>query len=120
MSANDPKYIASNNTITLGNENELTVSVPSGHQIVAISIMFTSDDGTTVLGIPSLANITAESSPENGGGFVDGNGRKDKNANWNIESYTGGVYTPSANAVKFSTSTSGGSRRIKGISVTYV
>ncbi len=120
LSANDPKYIASDNTITLGNENELTVSVPSGHQIVAISIMFTSDDGTTVLGIPSLANITAESSPENGGGFVDGNGRKDKNANWNIESYTGGVYTPSANAVKFSTSTSGGSRRIKGISVTYV
>jgi len=119
LSTNDPKYIASDNTITLGNDNELTVSVPAGHQIISISISFTSDDGTLVLGIPSLADITAVSSPNNGGGFTDGNGRKDKNANWNIESYTGGVFTPSANSVKFSTSTSGGSRRISSIYVVY-
>ena len=115
FSSNDPKYIVSEGAIVLGNENELTVSVPAGGQIIAVSITFTADDGSAL----GRADLSAESSPNNGGGFVDGDGRKGKNANWNIESYSGGVFTPTANAVKFTTATTGTSRRISCITVTY-
>lgn len=116
FSANDPTYNASAHTIILDSQNEITVS--AGTQIIAISISFAEDDGNN---LKQVKPLSAESSPSNGGGFTDGNGRKEKNANWNIESYTGGVYTPEANSVRFYTGTSTyGTRKITGISVTYI
>lgn len=119
LSANDPKYIASEEAIVLSNNNEMTVSVAAGHQIIAITLVLTENDGTLVLGIPSYADLTAASSPENGGGFTDGAGRKGRNANWNIENYSNNVFTPSANSVTFTTAGTGGSRHISAIIVTY-
>ena len=118
FSANDPTYSASAHTIILDSQNEITVSVPSTGQIISISISFAADDGNSANQVKALS---AESSPNNGGGFTDGNGRKEKNANWNIESYTNNTFTPEANSVRFYTGTSlNGTRKITGISVTYI
>ena len=119
LSSNDPEYIAGEHSIVLGNNNELTVSVPSGQQVISVTLVLTEKDGELILDIPSYADLSATSSPNNGGGFKDGKGRKSQNAQWDIESYSNNVFTPSANAVKFKTAGSGGDRRISQIIVTY-
>ena len=56
-----------------------------------------------------------------GGGPGPDPGDNNKNANWNIESYTNNTFTPEANSVRFYTGTSlNGTRKITGISVTYI
>ena len=115
----DPAYYFDNHYLLLENHDELKVSVPSGHQIIFITLILASNDGVEILGIPSYATITAESSPENTGHFTDGRGRKGESATWEIHSYTNGVIDPSANEVTFTTDDTGGNRKITGISVTY-
>ena len=109
FSANDPVYVVADQAITLNNKNTLRVSVPNGRQIIQINLYFANGDGR--------ADITATSSPNNGGGFTDGNATKD--AIWKIDSYSGGVFTPVANSVSFETSLTGSGRKIYGLSVIY-
>ena len=116
FSANDPTYSAAAHAVILDSSNEMTVS--AGSQIISICIRFAADDGNS---LGNVKELSAESSPNNGGGFTDGNGSKDKKANWNIESYSSGVFTPIANSVRFYTGVSAnGARKIEGVSVTYI
>lgn len=103
---NDEKYLL------LENNDELKVSVP-GHEIFYITLFLSKVDGTP----GNYATISA--SPVNPGIFTDGRGRKDENATWEVTSYTTSTLNPSTSMVTFTTASTGGNRKITGISVTY-
>lgn len=106
---NDPTYVEAEDAITLYRDNRLTVSIPSGRQIIQVNLFFAQGDGRV--------SITAASSPNNGGGYTDGNATKD--GIWRIDSYTNGVFTPTASSVSFTTGWPGSARKVYGLSVIY-
>ncbi|MBR1872443.1 MAG: hypothetical protein IJ795_04475 [Bacteroidales bacterium] len=111
---NEPSYNYNGSNpgiVTLSRNNQMKVSVPSGKQIIQINLYFDTTDSSSL-------SISAASSPVGGGGFTDGNATKD--AIWKIDSYSGGVFTPSANQVTFSTEYAWkNARKLYGLSVTY-